>query len=95
MNIDIDIESLNVEESPCTLAYLMLALLSGVYGYTFAVDDTRNKVYVVDDDGILLFTISVAGVFAQLLVAVLNDIDSQLSDGPEEDDDNPWNSLIS
>lgn len=82
-------DNLNVDESPCTIAYSLLVLLSATYGLGYEVEERLDGDYFVvhDEDGDTDFELKITGVFGELLLSVLTQIGSELSEEVNE-----WNS---
>lgn len=92
----IDLETLDVEDSPCSLAYVLLVMLAGKYGIGLtAVDDWgQGAIVVTDHKDEEIMSINAPGVWAELLVAILKNIADDIQNiavQPKVRD--PWASL--
>lgn len=94
----IDLDTLDVEESPCSLAYVILVMLAGRYGIGLtAIDDwgRQGGLIITDHKDEELFTVNTPGVWAELLVAILQNIANDIENvavQPKVND--PWASQI-
>lgn len=76
----IDLDTLDVEESPCSLAYVILVMLAGRYGIGLTAIDNwgQGAIVVTGHNDEELFTVNTPGVWAELLVAILKNIASDI-----------------
>lgn len=90
----IDMEQIDVEESPATLAYVMLIVLSAYHDVSFTAGDDgmfNSHITMIDDrTGTEIVSILTSPVMGDLLIAVLQDIGPKIQDAMVGVDKHTW-----
>ena len=84
----IDVEDLDMDESPSTIAYALLVCLSSLYdiGYMATTDILGNETLVLiqdQEDPAPLFALNLSPGMADLMVAILDEMSETISEGTQ------------
>lgn len=89
------VDSLDAEESPCTVSYALLTLMCAATYMSLTLEEEIDGDYIIvtnEMDGEVVFRLKVTYVMGQLLLSTLERVDSALR-GEDDDDyeeDEPW-----
>lgn len=87
MTIEIDFSDTHMDESPCTLAYVLVALCAHCFDFEVAVEWSMGEEYLTirdDASGYEHFKVAVSPMMGRMLVSILEQTGVQISGSSEE-----------